>query len=310
MRKRIFVFGEVLWDMLPSGKELGGAPSNFAYHVGALGADATVCTRIGNDPLGKEIEEAFETYKLSKKFLQVDERFPTGTVQVELDGKGQPTYNIAENVAWDNIDGAREVLSDVRRADAFYFGSLALRSDKNRETLDLILSVLPTKALRFFDLNLRAPFYTKRIIRDCLAQADALKLNDEELTTLARLFIDRIPSAIMPGDNIIQDEERSATGETELIPAAMNWLEILMDMYHLNHVVVTCGSRGSFIFDAQGHRSFCEAKKVEIVSTVGAGDAFTAVCVLGLMDHQPLDEINRKASEYAAKVCTFAGAMS
>ncbi|MDO5565933.1 MAG: PfkB family carbohydrate kinase, partial [Planctomycetia bacterium] len=189
---RIFVFGEVLWDMLPGGKKLGGAPANFAYHVRLRGGDAMVCSKVGNDELGAEIKSRFATAGLPLDFLQTDATSPTGTVQVHLSSLGQPSYQIVENVAWDRIEAQDSAINWVSGADAVYFGSLALRGKANRNSLDRILSAAPDKAMKVFDLNLRAPFYSRNLIEAMLEQTNVFKFHDDELVTLADMFRDRL----------------------------------------------------------------------------------------------------------------------
>ena len=193
MEQRIFVFGEVLWDMLPSGKKLGGAPANFAYHVAKMGSEVALCSRVGNDSLGSEIRSIFKKQGLSCKYIDIDPRLPTGTVSVDLNEEGQPTYSIIRNVAWDNIEASDELLEKVRSATALYFGSLAFRMDHNLQTFYRILDEIPPSAKRVFDINLRAPFYNKDIIAKLLRVAEFFKLSHEELLTLFQMFEEEIP---------------------------------------------------------------------------------------------------------------------
>ncbi len=295
---QILVFGELLWDLLPSGKKPGGAPANFAFHANVLGADARVNTKIGDDALGQEIMAILEENKLSTEFVAVDSNYPTGTVQVVLNESGQPSYTIVENVAWDHIQADTDLISFARQTDAFYFGSLAVRTAENLQTLEVLLNAVPQDCLGVFDLNLRAPFYNVHVIKKLLISTDVFKLNDDELVIIAGMF----PQKEVPYP--------FAGGVTDLSrPEVTYWIQSFMNQFDLKTVILTAGAHGSYLFDRQGHSSFAPAQEVTIADTVGAGDSFTAVCVLGLLKQRPLDEINRKANLYAAYICSQVGAM-
>ncbi|MDO5580968.1 MAG: carbohydrate kinase [Planctomycetia bacterium] len=304
MENQILVFGEVLWDLLPSGKKPGGAPSNFAWHANAIGASALINTRIGKDPLGDEICSILKANGLSGQFVQIDPIHPTGTVNVLLDANGQPAYEIVQNVAWDYIEATPPLLSFAGQADAFYFGSLAARSENNLQTLRLLLKQLPNRCLRIFDLNLRAPFYRRELIEELLHTTDVFKLNDEELFIIASLFTERMPYFPKKENGLFASPE-SGEIRSDLIEGVQHF----MRSFDIKYVVLTAGSKGSFLMDASGNRSYCPAKEVKIADTVGAGDSFTAVCAVGLLKGRPLDEINAKANDYAAFICTQSGAM-
>ncbi len=305
---RVFVFGEVLWDMLPTGKKLGGAPANFAYHVRLLGGDAVVCSKVGPDELGAEIKSRFTAAGLPMNFLQTDSVSPTGTVQVHLSASGQPSYEIVENVAWDHIETQDSAIHWISGADAVYFGSLALRDKANRHTLDRILAAAPEKAMKVFDLNLRAPFYSQSLIEAMLEQTNVFKFNDDELVILVNMFRDRLMPFTLDNNGSIF--KATSDGRLTLLPEVNDWLVAFSQLAHLDTMILTCGARGSCLFSASGEISCLPAGKVErIADTVGAGDAFTAVCVHGLVKHKPISLINEAANQYAAYICSQSGAM-
>ena len=188
MNFNIVAVGEVLWDLFPEGPLLGGAPANFAYHAHGLGAQVQLITRVGSDELGREILRRFRGMGLSDATVQVDETAPTGTVQVQLSGNGLAHFTIQENVAWDFIALTDEALAAARRADAICFGSLGQRSEKSRDTIQRLVEAAPAHALKVFDINLRQKFYSREVIQESLRWADVLKLNDDELPTLAAMF--------------------------------------------------------------------------------------------------------------------------
>lgn len=296
--KKILAFGEVLWDLLPSGKQIGGAPGNFAYHARVLGNDAFIVSSVGDDTLGEEVFSTFQPRGVPTDFLRIDPDRPTGTVEVELTADGQPSYRIVENVAWDKIVPNRAVLDFAQCADAVCFGSLACRSAENRAALDEILALVPKEALVVFDLNLRKPFYSAELVERLLSSCNVFKLNDDELAVLAELR----------GVKFAEKTFFDPDGQT-LAPEKRRFVERFMREFHLEFCILTCGSRGSFLFDHAGNESFAPATPVEVVSTVGAGDAFTAICVSGFLAGKPLDAINKRASRYAAFVCTGPGGM-
>ncbi len=182
MNKRYVVgLGEVLWDVLPEGKKLGGAPANFAYHAGQfLGMDNTIAvSALGEDKLAEETIEALKEHGLNDLLPRVP--YPTGTVQVQLDEQGIPTYDIKENVAWDNIPFDDDIAQIARNCRAVCFGSLAQRNVVSRETIQKFLDATPADCLKIFDINLRQQFYTQEILRESFQRCNILKINDEEL---------------------------------------------------------------------------------------------------------------------------------
>src|SRR6202795_236640 len=305
MNSNVIGVGEVLWDLLLTGPQLGGAPANFAYHAHALGAQAQVITRVGKDDHGREIIRRFHEMGLPETGVQVDETAPTGTARVELSGDGLAHFTIQENVAWDFIAVTDEAVAVARRADAICFGSLAQRCEVSRNTIQYLVAATPPDALRVFDINLRQQFYSRDVIEQSLQLASVLKLNDDELPRLADMF--------------------SLTGSTK------DQIGQLAHTFGLRVVALTRGANGSLLYQeikelgelcGGGARprtdgakprhharwSDCPSRPVKVVDTVGAGDSFTAAMVLGLLRKMDLDEINTIANEVARYVCSQPGA--
>lgn len=280
--KYVVGIGEVLWDVLPEGKKLGGAPANFAYHVSQFGLNSRVVSAIGNDKLGAEIERDFSEKGLEGIIEKV--AYPTGTVQVSLDDNGVPNYTIKENVAWDNIPFTTALKELAQHTCAVSYGSLAQRNIVSRETIHAFLDAMPKGgAYKIFDINLRQNFYTKDIICESLERCNVLKINDEELVAVSRLFG-------YPGIDL-QDK---------------CW--ILLAKYNLKMLILTCGVNGSYVF-TPGHVSFVETPKVAVADTVGAGDSFTAAFVSAILRGLSVSEAHKLAVNVSAYVCTQNGAM-
>ena len=284
MNKRYVVgLGEVLWDVLPEGKKLGGAPANFAYHAGQfLGMDETIAvSALGNDKLADETIDALKEHGLNDLLPRVP--YPTGTVQVQLDEQGIPTYDIKENVAWDNIPFDDDIAAIARNCRAVCFGSLAQRNVVSRATIQKFLDATPDDCVKIFDINLRQQFYTMEIIRESLQRCNILKINDEELVLIGRMFG-------YPGLDI---ENKC-------------WL--ILGKYNLDMLVLTCGTNGSYVF-TPGQKSFQETPKVKVADTVGAGDSFTGSFCAAILNGKPMAEAHKLAVEVSAYVCTQNGAM-
>jgi fructokinase len=283
MKRYIVGLGEALWDVLPEGKKLGGAPANFAYHAGQfLGMDNTIAvSALGEDKLADETEEAIKEHSLN--YLMPRVPYPTGTVQVTLTGDGIPTYDIKENVAWDNIPFTDEMKEIAKNARAVCFGSLAQRNVVSRENIHKFLDATPEDCVKIFDINLRQQFYTKEIIQESLKRCNILKINDEELVLIGRMFG-------YPGLDI---ENKC-------------WL--ILGKYNLDMLVLTCGTNGSYVF-TPGQMSFQETPKVEVADTVGAGDSFTGSFVGSILNGKPVPEAHKTAVQVSAFVCTQNGAM-
>lgn len=274
--------GELLWDLLPAGRQLGGAPANFAYHAHGLGAEALVVSRVGRDPQGREILDRLSTLGLRTDGISTDPAAPTGTVSVALDGRGTPTFTIHENVAWDFIAAGEAVFREAARADAICFGSLAQRHPVSRNAIRAVLRAAPPTALRLFDINLRQHYWSREIIEESLHLADVLKLNDDELPVVAGLFG-------LTGDEAGQMRELAAR-------------------FDLQAVALTKGANGSALLVGDSLVSR-PGSKLAIVDTVGAGDSYTAALALGLLSGLAPEAILERAHRLADYVCTQPGAM-
>lgn len=283
MKGIVVGMGEALWDVLPEGKKIGGAPANFAYHVSQFGLPSCVVSAIGADSLGEEIIDNFNAKGLNQLIEQVP--YPTGTVQVQIDQAGIPQYEIKENVAWDNIPYTARLEQLAERTRAVCFGSLAQRNVVSRNTINRFLDAMPQdqETLVVFDVNLRQGFYNKEILCNSMQRCNILKINDEELITVSRMFG-------YPGIDL-QDK---------------CW--ILLGKYNLKMLILTCGINGSYVF-TPGNVSFQATPRVEVADTVGAGDSFTAAFISGILKGKTVAEAHASAVMTSAYVCTQKGAM-
>ncbi len=272
--------GEFLWDMLPTGKQLGGAPCNFAFHAMQAGCISHVISAVGEDDLGDELLGMVRQLGLSDQYIQKN-RYPTGTVTVRLDELGHPDYTIHEHVAWDHITIDPGIMEMAATLDAVCFGSLAQRDPESAESIKTLIRLTRPDCLKVFDINLRQHFYSRDSIVQSISLSDVLKLNDDELPVVA-------------GFCGLKGDIRAQLGQ-------------LLGMYKLKYIVYTMGSRGSIIISPEEY-SFIEAPKVTVADTVGAGDAFTAVFIAGILKGFPLSAVHDKATEIAAMVCTRKGA--
>ena len=307
--------GEVLWDLLLTGPQLGGAPANFAYHAHALGAEARVITRVGNDDYGREIIRRFHEMGLPDRTVQIDETAPTGTAKVELSGNGLAHFTIQENVAWDYISTTPEALAAAREAHAICFGSLAQRSEPSRNTIQQLVAEAPADALRVFDINLRQQFYSRGLIERSLQLANVLKLNEDELPALAAMLdlTGLAENRSCGADTLVRADGCFAANARTRVSALHeieHQVECLARTFRLRVVALTRGANGSLLYQQDKHEarwSNCPSRPVKVVDTVGAGDSFTAALVLGLLRKMDLDEINTLANEVARYVCSCAG---
>lgn len=272
--------GEILWDVFPERKILGGAPANFAYHVTQFGFNGYAVSAIGKDLLGKEILSSLESKGLNYLIETTD--YPTGTVQVQLNKSGVPTYEICENVAWDNIPFTARAENLARNTKAVCFGSLAQRSDISRSTIRKFISLMPEKSLKIFDINLRLNFYNKEVIEESLQLANIMKINDEEIAIVAKLFE-------------WQGEEQDICKK-------------LLTTYNLDILILTKGTDGSFVFTPR-QSSYQPTPKIHVADTVGAGDSFTAAFVAAYMHGERIEDAHHLAVEVSAYVCLQHGAM-
>lgn len=243
---RVVCFGEVLWDLLPSGKIAGGAPMNVAFHLNQLGVPAAMVSRVGRDDLGREILAFLAGKNIDTGLVQHDDTFPTGIVKVTLDDKGHPAYEIVQPVAWDFIRAEQAALDTVENADLLVFGSLAARNNTTKETL---MALLERAAYRVFDVNLRSPFYSQELLEELIRKADLLKMNDHEL-------------------DILSGWRHFGGGEKERMAS-------FLEHFHLDGILVTKGDKGAVFYDKSGfyqHPGF----PVKVQDTIGSGDAFLA----------------------------------
>lgn len=282
-RPTIVGIGELLWDLLPSGVHLGGAPANFCYIASVLGASATIVSRVGTDELGSRAVKTLGEHGLNTLMVQSDAEHPTGTVNVTLSGDGLPSYVITENVAWDHLAWNAALAELASRADAVCFGTLAQRSQVSRSTILRFLDHTPPDCLRVLDVNLRPPFDRAEIVRDSIRNANVVKLNHEELEFV--LSACGLPS--FPGE----------------VGA-----RALREYASLRAVCITRGARGSVIDTAEGTVDH-PGVKVDVADTVGAGDAFTAAMTLELLNKRPLNELSDFANQVAGLVASKPGAM-
>lgn len=283
MKKKVVGLGEVLWDILPGRTCLGGAPANFAYIATLLGDEGIVASRVGEDDRGREAIRQMKEFGLNLDYVQKDLDHSTGTVSVVIDNKGMAQYDIALPVAWDFLDWTGNWRDLAECADAVCFGSLAQRSERSRKTIQSFLRSVSANAARIFDVNLRQSYYSREVIEKSMMAADIVKLNDEEMPTIMRL---------------------TGVDHTDELSSARN----LIGKYDLKLVCITRGGRGSLLVrdkDASEHSGF----RVQVVDTVGSGDAFTAGLVHEFLQGASLDRMNETANRFGAWVATQAGAM-
>lgn len=283
MKNYVVGIGEALWDIFPGGKQLGGAPANFAYHVSQFGFHGLAVSAVGHDPLGAEMLEVFAAKGLDSLIAEVP--FQTGYVDIEVDAEGIPQYIFADNTAWDNIPFAPELEEIACNTHVVCFGSLAQRGEVSRDTISRFLDKMPKseETLIVFDVNLRQDFYSAEIISSSLMRCNVLKINDEELPVVSRL---------LGYDNV---DFRSACRR-------------IMSDYGLRLIILTCGVNGSYVFSADGE-SYIPTPQVEVVDTVGAGDSFTAAFIASLLSGKTISEAHEIAVKTSAYVCTQLGAM-
>lgn len=290
--KYVIGLGEALFDCLPTGRKLGGAPANFAYHVSQFGFDSCAISAIGNDELGQEIIDTFDKVGLHYCLPKVD--FPTGTVQVTLNEQGIPQYEIKLGVAWDNIPLTPELTNLAQHAQAVCFGSLAQRSEVSRATIQHFLESTPKDTLKVFDINLRQRWYNREVIETSLQHCNILKINDEELDIVAPMLLSVTTD---PANLIAADKEK-----------AVRVCRALIELYELKMLILTCGTNGSYVI-TKDKCSFIDTPKVEVADTVGAGDSFTATFIAKILAGASIEQAHEMAVKVSAYVCTQSGAM-
>lgn len=271
--------GEILWDMLPSGKRAGGAPVNFAYHATKHGADGYSISAVGEDPFGDELAQAVQQTGI-KSILQRN-AYPTGRAEVALID-GIPEWTIVKNVAWDHITLTEELIELVQQADAICFGSLACRSQESHDTIIALLQQARRDSLRYYDINIRGDHYSKELIDEQLRLATVFKVNDEELVLLRTLF--------------------GLTGSDEEV---CTWF---MNTYNLDYLILTAGAEYSTIWSKSGESSTIKTPKVQVADTIGAGDSFSGAFTMGILQGASLRDAHKDAVNTAAFVCTNDGA--
>jgi fructokinase len=276
--------GELLWDVLPGGKQLGGAPSNFAYISSLFGNRAVVASRIGDDDLGREAVARLSSLGVDASHIQVDERRPTGTVKVTVDDNGVPEFQIVENVAWDCIEWNADLRQLAAQADVVCFGSLAQRQETSRAAIQQFLRTTRESCLRIFDVNLRQSYYDAKILKTGFAMAIVAKLNDEELP-------------VVLGACGLPTSGEQATDA-----------ELLMEQFGMELICVTRGRRGSLLIKKDGRYSEHPGFRVDVADTVGAGDAFTAALAHHYRLGHSLEVINAAANRMGAWVASQKGA--
>ncbi len=281
MKNTIIGIGELLWDVFPERKVMGGAPANFAYHVSQFGYNGYAVSAIGEDLLGKEILSTLEEKKLN--YLVDTTDYPTGTVQVTLTGAGVPEYEICENVAWDNIPFTARAENLAKNTQVACFGSLAQRNSVSRETIRKYLQAMPSDSLKIFDINLRQHFYSKELIHESLLLSNMLKLNDDEVKIIGGYY------------------DGEYTNEQDFCLK-------LLEKYSLQVLILTKGTDGSFVFTPK-ETSYQATPKVHVADTVGAGDSFTAAFISSYLQGNRIADAHQLAVEVSAYVCTQHGAM-
>jgi fructokinase len=283
MRKFTVVgLGELLWDMFPKGRQLGGAPANFAYMTSLLGDEGIVASRVGSDDLGEDARQRLQHLALSTACIQVDPTYRTGIAQLEIDSKGQPTFQFAEPAAWDAFEWTAAWQALAQRADAVCFGSLAQRCAQSRQTMHSFLKSIRPDTTRVFDVNLRQPFYSAQILADSAKHADIIKLNHAELPTMVQLL--GFP---------FHDEESAAL-----------WL---VHTFHIKLVSITRGAGGSLLVSEYAKHEH-PGIHVQVADTVGSGDAFTAALVYHYLRRDSLATMNEAANRMGSWVASQTGA--
>lgn len=274
--------GEVLWDCLPSGRKLGGAPANFTYHAMQCGCNAVAVSAVGNDALGEETLDLLASKGLRCEMPAID--YPTGKVEVTLDADGVPAYRFSPDVAWDHIPFSAAVREIAKTCRAVCFGSLAQRSNESRDAISKFLDATPADCLKIFDINLRQNFYDFATLEHSMNRCNVLKINDEEFELVTRL-----------AGLKLEDVETAARA--------------LMKRYAISTLVLTCGEEGSYVFADDGTANHEKTPRVCVADTVGAGDSFTAAFVSGMLGGMGIAAAHKLAVDVSAFVCTQHGAM-
>ena len=283
MERYIVGIGDALWDCLPEGRKLGGAPANFAYYMTQFGFDSLAVSAVGDDPLGREIKDTFDRIGL-KHSLEVSQ-YPTGTVAINLDQNGIPSYDIKENVAYDHITYTPYLEDVAKKCNVACFGSMTQRNPASRSTIRKFLETMPQTedTYKVFDINLRQNFYDKEIVSESLKLCNVFKINDEELVIVKDMF----------GYGNMPDDEACRS---------------LIADWDLKFVILTCGVNGSYVF-TENEKSFMTTPVVDVADTVGAGDSFISAFMASILKGESIQDAHRMAVKVSAYVCTQYGAM-
>jgi len=290
----ILGMGELLWDLLPEGAFLGGAPANFAVMAGQLGNRAVLLSRIGRDELGRKAVERFDSLPVESRFLQVDPARETGRVTVAFEG-GEPHYTIHQPAAWDFLELTGEWMELAEMADALCFGSLAQRSRESRQTIQALAARTSALCARVFDVNLRAPFYSAEVIQQSLELATVLKMNDAELPRVLALLGLKVENELAPGPSRLTDERQGAA-------------RLLREFPLLQMVAVTRGAHGSLLVTRKAWHEH-PGIPVKVADAIGAGDAFTAAMIHYLLRGADLATLNEAGNRWGSWVSSQSGAM-
>jgi fructokinase len=284
MPKKIAAFGELLWDLLPNGKVLGGAPANFIYRINSFGDNGTLLSKVGNDKAGKEAREALINLGVSDENVQTDYEFPTGSVKVKIDNYGNADFTIITEVAYDHIEINAEMMDAFSQADCVCFGTLVQRYGISKNTLRELIHESPD-VVKFLDINLRKKCYTATSIEESLRMTNILKTNDEELLITKELL------------NLKHENLKELAQET-------------IEKYNLEIILCTLGSNGAFCLTNEDVFYYDPGYQISLGDTVGSGDAFSAGFVHYYMNGYPIDEALRFGNASGAMVATTTGATS
>ena len=282
---KIVSMGEVLWDLFPDGACFGGAPANFACHAALLGGHVSMLSAVGDDPRGHEAIAILQGFGLDTSLIQKIADAPTGSVSVAVDAAGKPSFTIHSGSAWDRIAWTDALESRIADIDAIYFGTLGQRGARSKETIHRALHLAKEHGVvRVLDVNLRKPYYDAALIRESVGEADVLKLSDDELPEVAAacgIALDTTPEVMLRG---------------------------MLSRFHLNLIAMTRGAAGALLVSTE---EVIDQPGIptRVVDTVGAGDAFTAALVLGLLQRNSHKDILQKACEIASKACSHSGAV-
>ena len=281
MPTTVLAFGEILWDLLPTDRKLGGAPFNFAYRLNCLGDEGLIVSRLGRDELGREAFAKVKALGMNTSLLQWDERFATGTVKVHFDEDNHPDYFIVPDVAYDHIEPTDELLGAGGRARSLCFGTLSQRAPTARKTLQILLEAC-TQALKLLDINLRKNCFTDQTIRSSLIQADVLRCNDDEIIRLGEIL--NLSNRDIPG--VCQE---------------------IIERFSISCSLVTLGPTGAYAASANGQKTYVPGYRVDVVDTLGCGDAFTAGFLHRFLSGHPLSDSLQLGNAMGALVATHKG---